>query len=49
MTKMEIEKRIETLNTREFFITMSDRLTNHDWEMLREIKEERNELKKKLN
>ena len=46
---MEIEKRIETLNKREFFINMSVRLTNHDWEMLREIEEERNELKKKLN
>lgn len=49
MTKMEIKKKIETLNTREFFIMMSDRLTNEDWEMLREIKKEREELEKKLN
>jgi Mg2+ and Co2+ transporter CorA len=46
---MEIKKKIETLNTREFFIMMSDRLTNEDWEMLREIKKEREELEKKLN
>lgn len=49
MTKMEITKKIEELNTREFFIMMSDRLTNRDWEMLREIKKEREELQKKLN
>lgn len=49
MTKMEITKKIEKLNTREFFIMMSDRLTSEDWEMLREIKKEREELEKKLN
>lgn len=49
MTKIEITKKIEALNTREFFIMMSDRLTNKDWEMLREIKKEKEELEKKLN
>ncbi len=49
MTKMEITKKIEELNTREFFIMMGDRLTNEDWNMLREIKKEREELEKKLN
>ena len=46
---MESTKKIEELNTRELFIMMSDRLTNRDWEMLREIKKEREELQKKLN
>jgi len=49
MTKMEITKKIEELNTREFFIMMSDRLTAEDWAMLTEIKRERKELEKKLN
>ena len=49
MTKMEITKKIETLNTREFYIMMSDRLTREDWEMLAEIKKEREELQKKLH
>lgn len=46
---MEMKKKIEELNTREFFIMMSDRLTNEDWNMLTEIKKEREELEKKMN
>ena len=49
MTKMEITKKIETLNEREFFIMMGDRLTREDWDMLAEIKKEREELQKKLH
>ena len=49
MTKMEITKKIENLNNREFMIMMSDRLTREDWDMLAEIKKEREELQKKLN
>ena len=49
MTKMEITKKIENLNDREFMILMSDRLTREDWDMLAEIKREREELQKKLN
>lgn len=49
MTKMEITKKIETLNEREFMIMMSDRLTREDWDMLAEIKKEREELQKKLH
>lgn len=49
MTKMEITKKIENLNNREFMIMMSDRLTREDWDMLAEIKKERAELEKKLN
>lgn len=49
MTKMEITKKIETLNNREFFIMMGDRLTREDWDMLAEIKKEREELQKKLH
>lgn len=49
MTKMEMKKKIEELNTREFFIMMSDRLTSEDWNMLTEIKKEREELEKKMN
>lgn len=49
MTKKEIMKKIETLNEREFFIMMGDRLTTEDWQMLRDIKKEREELEKKLN
>ena len=49
MTKMEMKKKIEELNTREFYIMMSDHLTSEDWKMLREIKAEREEIEKKLN
>ena len=46
---MEITKKIEVLNTREFYIMMCDHWTTEDREMLAEIKKEREELEKKLN
>ena len=49
MTKVEIMKKIEELNEREFYINMVDHWTNEDRKMLREIRIERNELEKKLN
>ena len=49
MTKMEITKKIEELNNREFYILMADRLTRRDWDLLADIKRERTELEKKLN
>ena len=49
MTKMEITKKIEELNNREFYILMADRLTRDDWNALANIKREREELEKKLN
>lgn len=49
MTKVEIMKKIEELNEREFYINMVDHWTNEDRQMLRDIKRERTELEKKLN
>ena len=49
MTKMEMTKRIETINTQEMFIMMGNRITWEDRKILNEIRNERKILEEKLN
>ena len=46
MTEAEIKERIESLETRRFYINMVERWTNEDRKMLREIERELAELKR---
>ena len=46
MTEAEIKARIESLETRRFYIYMVDHWTNEDRKMLKEIEKELAELKK---
>ena len=46
MTEVEIKERIDSLETRRFYINMVERWTNEDRKMLREIEKELAELKR---
>lgn len=46
MTNVEIKAKIESLETRRFYIYMVDHWTNEDKEMLKKIEKELIELKK---
>lgn len=46
MTEAEIKERIDSLETRRFYIYMVERWTNEDREMLRKIEKELTELKR---
>ena len=48
MTRQEIEKKIEELEDREFYLQMKDRWDWKDYEISRKRKEEIRELKKEL-
>ena len=48
MTKMEMEKRLETLEEQEFLIYMIDHWTTADRDLLHKVEVEIKELKEKL-
>ena len=48
MTREELKRKLEELEDREFIINMVDRWTNEDRELLRRIREEKNNIKKEL-
>lgn len=49
MTRAELEKRLEELEQREFYINMADRFTWEDREALEAIKKEKERIKKMLD
>lgn len=49
MTNKEREQKMEELENRMFFLNMKDNWTNKDFESMREMKKEWNELKKGLD
>ena len=49
MTREQIEKRIEDLETRRFTLAMCDRWTQEDYDLDKELFEEISKLKKELN
>lgn len=49
MTRAEIEKKIEELETQKFYINMTDRFTRSDWDLLHEVEKEIKELKKVID
>lgn len=49
MTSAEVNAKIKSLETRQFYIYMTDRWTNEDRKILREIEKELAELKKGKN
>ena len=48
MTRQEIEKKIEELETKKFYIMMIDRWTNEDREIYDRVTKEIRELKEKI-
>ena len=49
MTKMEMEKRLTTLEEQQFLIYMIDHWTSADRDLLSKVEKEIKELKEKLN
>lgn len=48
MTRQEIEKKIDEIETREFYLQMKDRWDRHDFELSRKHDEEVRKLKEML-